>query len=367
MKPAVPPAPPLVSAVITTRARPALVGRAVQSVLTQQGPPLELIVVMDGPDPETHQTLQSWRDPRLRVLPLPQRLGANAARNAGIAASRGQWVGLLDDDDEWLPGKLSAQLAAARQSRFSRPVVACQVRVNNGRAEWVRPRRCPGPFEPVGDYLFCRHHFICEGFVQTSMLLAPRDLFHQVPFDDRVRKFQDADWLLRACSQSKVGLEMVMSPLGVWHVEADRRRQSHEPVAVGELLAWLRSRRALVSRRAYAAFLLNMAGPQIPPTAWRERWHLLREAFRAGSPNVQDCVLFGISAVIPPHWRARLRARLLSWLAGNPKVGNLRHAAPVPNCGHLCSSEIQDNNGSVGAGGPQCEGRPLASGVTMPL
>ena len=103
----------IVSAVIPTRHRPDLVCRAVRSVLAQTMASLECIVVIDGPDFVTEQALGKIEDARLRVIPLEGNVGGCEARNIGAREARGLWVGLLDDDDEWLPEKLARQLAAA--------------------------------------------------------------------------------------------------------------------------------------------------------------------------------------------------------------------------------------------------------------
>src|ERR1700743_3192727 len=104
---------PIVSIVIPTAGRPQLVLAAARSVLAQTVTDIELIVVVDGPDPDTEAALTTVADPRLRVLRNPASVGPGQSRNVGLAAARGDWVAFLDDDDEWLPQKLARQLAAA--------------------------------------------------------------------------------------------------------------------------------------------------------------------------------------------------------------------------------------------------------------
>src|SRR6185437_1348576 len=97
---------PLVSAVIPTRNRPALVLSAIRSALRQTWRRMEVIVVVDGPDAETAASLAGVTDARLRVITLPEASGGCAARNAGVQAAQGEWIGFLDDDDEWFPDKI---------------------------------------------------------------------------------------------------------------------------------------------------------------------------------------------------------------------------------------------------------------------
>ncbi|TMM39790.1 MAG: glycosyltransferase family 2 protein [Actinobacteria bacterium] len=94
---------PRVSVVIPTRLRPALVPRAVCSALAQALTDIEVVVVIDGPDPDTREVLAAIADPRLRIVELERSGGAPAARNVGVDHARAAWTALLDDDDEWLP------------------------------------------------------------------------------------------------------------------------------------------------------------------------------------------------------------------------------------------------------------------------
>ena len=96
-----------VSVVIPTCDRPAALRRAVASTLAQSHPPLEVIVVDDGERPASVAP-----HPLVRVLRTTSPRGdAGAARNAGSASARGEFVAFLDDDDVWHPTKLAQQLA----------------------------------------------------------------------------------------------------------------------------------------------------------------------------------------------------------------------------------------------------------------
>src|SRR3954451_8490265 len=125
---------PLVSVVIPTTKRPHLVIRAVRSVLSQTITDLELIVAIDGPNPETGAVLAAIADPRVRIVQHQTGAGAGAARNLGARHATGKWIGFLDDDDEWLPRKLESQLALAGGRDV---VVSCRSRVETPHASYV--------------------------------------------------------------------------------------------------------------------------------------------------------------------------------------------------------------------------------------
>lgn len=98
-----------VTVVIPTHDRAAVLPRALDSALAQEGVDLEVLVADDGSTDGTEEALRRYAgDARVRVLRLPHG-GVSAARNAAVAESRTPWLAFLDSDDEWLPGKLASQ------------------------------------------------------------------------------------------------------------------------------------------------------------------------------------------------------------------------------------------------------------------
>ena len=61
-----------------------------RSVLAQSFEDFEIVVVIDGPDPETRETLHRLRDDRLHVVNLGENVGGSEARNIGVRFSRGE-------------------------------------------------------------------------------------------------------------------------------------------------------------------------------------------------------------------------------------------------------------------------------------
>ncbi len=71
----------------------------------------EIIVVDDGSSDDTIRIAKSFGgDPRLRIIQQPNR-GLAGARNSGIAAAKGDYIGFCDADDLWEPTKLAAHVA----------------------------------------------------------------------------------------------------------------------------------------------------------------------------------------------------------------------------------------------------------------
>jgi len=303
---------PLVSAVIPTRGRPKLLVSAVRSALRQTWTNLEVIVVVDGPDEPTVASLHRFSDPRLRVVLLPSPRGGSAARNAGVRAARGEWIAFLDDDDEWLPKKIERQMRAARGSFVWFPIVSCRLIAQSQAISRVLPPRLYESPQPVADYLFCRNSLGDPGgLMQTSTLLAPRDLLLAVPFSDGLAMHQDWDWLIRVAGYEGVTITMLPEPLSLWRVDDDRRtvgRSSNWQFS----LAWIRQMRGLISPRAFSWFLAVQC-------AWRARSSHAGVPARAallwaylfqGKPEWQSFVQSLIYGVIPAGVRQKVRDRV---------------------------------------------------------
>ncbi len=97
-----------ISVIIPTYNYARFLGEAIDSVLAQTLPPLEIIVVDDGSTDDTTELLAAYGD-RIRVL-RQKNQGVGMARNAGIAAARGDYLAFLDSDDAWYPCKLELQM-----------------------------------------------------------------------------------------------------------------------------------------------------------------------------------------------------------------------------------------------------------------
>ena len=97
---------PLVSIMMPAYNVGKYIGRAIESVLAQTYENLELIIVDDCSTDNTYEIAAGYKDPRIRILRHEQNMGVGPSRNDALSASTGQWVAVLDADDEWLPERL---------------------------------------------------------------------------------------------------------------------------------------------------------------------------------------------------------------------------------------------------------------------
>jgi glycosyltransferase involved in cell wall biosynthesis len=128
---------PLVSVIIPTYNRDAMVSEAVASVFEQTFKDFELIVVDDGSTDGTASLLSRFGS-SLRPLQQEHR-GVSAARNRGVAEARGELIAFLDSDDLWLPEKLAVQVSYLRT--FPRAALCHTEEIWLRRGRRVNPRR----------------------------------------------------------------------------------------------------------------------------------------------------------------------------------------------------------------------------------
>lgn len=128
---------PTVSVIVPTRDRPALLRRALRDILTQEyDGRIEVIVVFDQSEPD-QSLVRCTPDRTVRVMANSRTPGLAGGRNTGILAAEGNLVAFCDDDDEWLPGKLSAQVMAL-QAMDGEAVASCGIYVRRDGKTTVR-------------------------------------------------------------------------------------------------------------------------------------------------------------------------------------------------------------------------------------
>ncbi len=297
----------LVSVVIPTLRRPKLLVRALASVFSQTYKELEVIVVIDGPDEETADVLRTLNDPRLRVIVNSRSLTAAGARNVGADHAKGEWIAFLDDDDEWLPGKIEKQIAFAADRETI--VVSCLSRVVTPAGSFVRPQSPYDNSIPLDEYLFDRRSlFAGPGFLQTSSYLMRRSLFASERFN--VESPHD-DWhfILHLSKQPGVRVETLPEVLVVLYAEEQRPSLSATNTW-RESLNWIESIRPIVTRPAYSGFCLGVAGSRAAKEhAYSAIPLLLYRALRFGSPRIWHILPFIGYWLAPQYILRRLRRR----------------------------------------------------------
>jgi glycosyltransferase involved in cell wall biosynthesis len=298
---------PVVSVVIPTFGRPALVVRAVNSVLAQTMAELEVIVVIDGVDAATVSAIGSVGDSRVRIISHDHQMGAGRTRDDGVDASLGQWVAFLDDDDEWLPNKLAGQLAVAEP----KSIVICRTRVVTTQGDFVRPGKPYDDSIPFDEWLFDRTTWLsdAEGFLQTSSLLIPKQLFDEVSFTD-TKQHEEWELVLRATKQ--FGYKLLTAPgVDVIYYAGTTTGSLSKSYKWMVSVSWADGLGALVTPRAYSGFcLVTVARMAASVRDYSAVPRLLRAAMSRGKPSAKQLFAFALVWLLPETLRGKIRSSI---------------------------------------------------------
>ena len=296
----------VISVIVPTRNRPDSVARAVRSALHQTLPPHEVVVIVDGPDSATVQALEDIGDSRVTVIELAENGGASRARNVGVSNSTGDWVAFLDDDDEWLPGKLRAQADYASSGTDGHHLVlATGAEIKRDSTSDLWPLRSPSPQERVSDYLFVRRR-PGEGMLATPTIMLRRELALACRFPEHLRNHEDYDWLI---DLEKAGARflVVLEPLVIVNAPSARASlSSHIPWESS--LAWALSRKRDMSQRAFSDFCLTEVARIARPTGGLRAEAAVFFVASAGRLSWFSIVRFLAICLLPTSARRRIAA-----------------------------------------------------------
>ncbi len=187
----------MISVVIPVYNRRQWIGRALRSVLGQDWTQREVIVVDDASDDGTPDAVAREFGDQVQLLVLPQNRGVSAARNAGMAQARGEWLAFLDSDDEWLPTKLTKQMAGLAESGLG---------ICHTEEIWIRHGvrvKQHKHHQKYGGDIFLRALALC--LMSPSSIIIHRDLFAQVDgWDESYPACEDYELFLRLTARHEV-------------------------------------------------------------------------------------------------------------------------------------------------------------------
>lgn len=177
--------------------------RAISSACEQTYYNIEILVVSDNePDDEftakALETVESFRDPRVRLVVQEKHINGAVARNVGIMESKGEYISFLDDDDYIEPNKIEKQVLLLSSLDESWGGVCCRYKVyKKGKLVEVMPT-----FKSGKVY---KEVIMRQIKTQTNCLLLRRDaLFKAGLFDEKLLRHQDVQLLARFCYNYKL-------------------------------------------------------------------------------------------------------------------------------------------------------------------
>lgn len=319
------PAAPTFSIIIPTRNRPQDFARALQSVLAQDCPDFEVVVVDDGSDDAARaQYARVAHDApaNVRFLPLMQRARGHGhcfARNHGIDAARGEYIGFLDDDDLWTDPTFLSRAREHLVQHGADAYFANQSAITHDGQDvpglWLAglgqtlpaATRQGRPVYPVT----VEQLLLAPGFAHMNAWLVRRSVFLAAGgMDETLRYEPDLDIYMRVLDHARTILHDE-SVVALHHVP-DPQRQANASTANGPL------QKLQIQLKVADKHLISLRHPALVARTRQRKGHILKRlaeglAARGQYGHARHYALQGLVALPTVGWA--WRTLQLAWLA----------------------------------------------------
>jgi glycosyltransferase involved in cell wall biosynthesis len=188
---------PDISVIIPLYNKGMIIERTVKSVLEQTYPNFELIIVDDGSTDNSVEIVQHIKDERIRLI-QQKNAGPSAARNTGVRNAQTEWIVFLDGDDELLPGALM-HFYKLKERQYEAEIFDCSCYIEkNGRRKL---KKNPIEGKITNNLKSCFFGYIGPG---SGHAMFKRKLFDNCMYDENLRRFEDAELLIRLLPKATV-------------------------------------------------------------------------------------------------------------------------------------------------------------------
>lgn len=277
---------PKVSVIIKTCNRADLLPRAVSSVLSQTYTNYEIVIVDDCSKDNTQEVIAQFDDFRIRSFRHERKRGAPAAGNTGISNARGEYIALLDDDDEFLPEKLEQQVNLMDKVSCKVGLVYVWMDEMDDASGELRPRNRNTVEGDVFEYVLG-----LNSVTATSSLLARRSVVLEVGgLDEGIAQGDDRDLIARIARRYEIALVpavLTVYHTGHGHVRLSDTNQQRHMARASSIRTHLRTFASELRERpkTHARLLRRLARQEIKCRAWKASFLAICLSFRLDPMN----------------------------------------------------------------------------------
>lgn len=184
------------------------IGEAIESVLRQEGVDFELIVVDDGSQDDTAEVIQSFKDPRIRLIRNRKNMGISYCHNVVINESDSPFITHVDSDDLVLPGAFRKVVDTLKISPNVGQVHCYYFVINEDgkmRDSFDKRKKNLGKnIRPDMDY---RRELLIRGGIMNHLRTYRREVFQVAgKFDEKLKRSEDYEMALRILDKYDIKL-----------------------------------------------------------------------------------------------------------------------------------------------------------------
>lgn len=191
----------LVSVIIPTYNRVGLLGRSIQSVLSQTYTNLELLIIDDCSNDNTGEFVKGLSDERIRYHRNEHNMGLAGAKNVGASLARGELLAFQDDDDEWLPDKLMCLMEVWKKESNEETGMIYHEMQEQGASTFIPSRDIP--LEWKSKEIF-QHMLLYPMIGATASLIRKSCLDELGGFNEKLGSIEDYEFYLRMAKKYKI-------------------------------------------------------------------------------------------------------------------------------------------------------------------
>ena len=191
----------LISVIIPTYNRVGLLGRSIQSVLSQTYTNLELLIIDDCSDDNTGEFVKGLSDERIRYYRNEYNMGLARTKNKGASLAKGELLAFQDDDDEWLPDKLMHLIEVWKKESNEETGMIYHEMQEQGASTFIPSRDIP--MEWKSKEIF-QHMLLYPMIGATASLIRKSCLDELGGFNDKLGSIEDYEFYLRMAKKYKI-------------------------------------------------------------------------------------------------------------------------------------------------------------------
>lgn len=191
----------LISVIIPTYNRVGLLGRSIQSVLSQTYTNLELLIIDDCSKDNTGEFVKGLSDKRIRYHRNEHNMGLAGAKNVGASLAKGELLAFQDDDDEWLPDKLMRLMEVWKKESNEETGMIYHEMQEQGTSTFIPSRDIP--LEWKSKEIF-RHMLLYPMIGATASLIRKTCLDELGGFNEKLGSIEDYEFYLRMAKKYRI-------------------------------------------------------------------------------------------------------------------------------------------------------------------